>query len=217
MISLALSTSLVISVFPPFEPIDYLFVWLSSTVGLVPEAFILLSDLLMLCAGVLLAYAVHIFLSVTRLSPGLAYYAAKLGEIGSRFKVDGRLSLVAAAMIVVYWHLPLSLNATILSYPLHLLMNEMILFAGVLMFIGGRRLTGRNRHFITILGCKAMGIFGVYLLVTSGYSRFYDVYPLVQQAQLGLLMVVSMFAFEAVFIPWWLYSYFTKPEPNMAG
>jgi len=210
MISLILSACLVISVFAPTEPIDYLFLWLSSTFGLVPEAFILLSDLLMLCAGVLSAYSVHSLLSVAeRLSPGLAY-SSKLGDIGTRFKVDGRLSLVAAAVIVVYWHVPASLDATVLSYPLHLLMNEMMFFAGFLMWVGGSRLSDRTRHFATILGCKAMGIFGIYLLVTSGYSRFYDVYPLVQQTQLGLLMVVLMFSFEAVFIPWWLYAYFTK-------
>jgi cytochrome c oxidase assembly factor CtaG len=207
-IFLALSTGLIVAIFPPFEPVDYLFVWLSAF-GFVPESFIMLADLLMLCAGALLAYSIQSFLRLAARVSTLTHFGSKR-KISAEFKVDARVSLTIAAIIILYWHLPSNLDAAVLSYSLHLLMEAMMLVAGSLALIGGRRLRTRTRHVATIAACKAMGIFGVYLLVTSGYSQFYDVYPLIQQAQLGLIMMVLMFSFEAMLIPRWLYTYFSN-------
>jgi hypothetical protein len=63
----------------------------------------------------------------------------------------------------------------------------------------------------------AMGIFGVYLLVTSGYNHFYVIYPLDEQAQLGLVMVIMMFVFDGLLVPYWLYRYFSEPIPPVSA
>jgi len=122
----------------------------------------------------------------------------------------GMPSLIAAALIIIYWHVPNILDSALLNFPLHVIMHFSLLVAGSLIFFGARLLTDRTRKIMSILGCKAMGIFGVFLLVTSGggYSRFYSVYPLSQQAQLGLSMMIMMFVFEGFLVPYWLYQYF---------
>jgi hypothetical protein len=96
-------------------------------------------------------------------------------------------------------------------------MHLSLLVAGILIFVGTGLLNGRTRKMASVLGCKAMGIFGVFLLVTSsvGYKRFYSVYPINQQAQLGLAMMIMMFIFEGLLIPYWLYRHFTSPAPTL--
>jgi cytochrome c oxidase assembly factor CtaG len=193
-----------LSLFPPFELIDYVYWGFTLYFNVAPEVFIMMSDLLLLLAGFLLAYSVEPFL----------LRRVKQSEVSDTFQAKRwrTLSLVAAALIIVYWHVPTVMDSALLSFPLHVIMHLSLLLTGCLIFVGSKLLTDRSRKIMSILGCKAMGIFGVFLLVKSGtgYSRFYSVYPLSQQAQFGLSMMIMMFVFEGFLVPYWLYQYFNK-------
>jgi cytochrome c oxidase assembly factor CtaG len=212
MVALILSSGLAISIFTPLEPIDYLFFALSANFNIAPAVFIIFSDLLLLLAGFLLAYSMKVFLTAgASISDSVRSLCYRVSSANTRLNKSGFASLLAASLLLAYWHVPLNLDAAVLQFRTHLIMNMSLLLAGFLIFVGAGCLEERIRKMGTIFGCKAMGIFGIYLLVTSGYSRFYSVYPLEQQAQLGLVMVVMMFLFEGILIPIWLYRYFTKP------
>lgn len=217
IIALVLSSVLIISMFPPLEFIDYVFWVLSTYFNVAPEVFIMFSAVLLLLAGFLLAYSLHMFLSVgASLSDFFASLSSSLGSLNSLNK-RGVTALAAASLLIVYWHVPLILDAALLQFRLHVIMNMSLLSAGFLIFIGASRLNGRARMVTATFGHMAMGIFGVYLLVTSGYNQFYSVYPLSQQVQFGLVMVIMMFAFEGVLVPCWLYRYFTRPVESLNG
>jgi len=204
IVALLLSLVLILSLFPPLEFIDYLYWAFSMGFNVAPEVFIMFSDLLLLLAGFLLAYSLR----------GILLTRSWVSDIRSSFRKFNRQgipSLIAASAIIVYWHVPIVLDSALLNFPLHVIMHLSLLVAGGLIFLGAILLTDRTRKIMSILGCKAMGIFGVFLLVTSGggYNRFYSVYPLNQQAQFGLSMMVMMFVFEGFLVPYWLYQYFS--------
>jgi len=202
-VALLLSVVLILSLFPPLELIDYFYWSFTLDFNVAPEVFIMFSDLLLLLAGFLLAYSLREVLSTRPLMSDISYSFYRMNK-------RGMPSLIAAALIIIYWHVPNILDSALLNFPLHVIMHFSLLVAGSLIFFGARLLTDRTRKIMSILGCKAMGIFGVFLLVTSGggYSRFYSVYPLSQQAQFGLSMMIMMFVFEGFLVPYWLYQYF---------
>ena len=201
--ALLFSIVLILSLFPPFELIDFLYWIFSLGFNVAPEVFIMFSDLLLLLAGFLLAYGLEEILLTRSWLPDIRNSLRKMNR-------QGIPSLVAASAIIVYWHVPIVLDSALLNFPLHVIMHFSLLVSGGLIFLGASLLTDRTRKIMSILGCKAMGIFGVFLLVTSGsgYNRFYSVYPLSQQAQFGLSMMVMMFVFEGFLVPYWLYQYF---------
>jgi hypothetical protein len=212
MVALVLSTAIIIAILTPLEPIDYAFSALSASFDVTPETFIIFSGLLLLMAGFLLACATRAFVSVgASRSNFLSPVYSRLRSLNGRLNRRGFLSLGAAAIIIVYWHVPLNLDMALLEFRLHLVMSMSLLLAGFLIFLGASRLGGKTHKAVTILACKAMGIFGIYLLVTSGYSQFYSVYPLAQQAQLGLVMVIMMFLIDGLLVPYWLYRFFSSP------
>jgi len=204
IVALLLSLVLILSLFPPLELIDYLYWVFSMGFNVAPEVFIMFSDLLLLLAGFLLVYSLR----------GILLTRLWVSDIRSSFRKINRQgipSLIAASAIIVYWHVPIVLDSALLNFPLHVIMHLSLFVAGGLIFLGASLLTDRTRKIMSILGCKAMGIFGVFLLVTSGggYNRFYSVYPLNQQAQFGLSMMVMMFVFEGFLVPYWLHQYFS--------
>jgi hypothetical protein len=212
MVALVLSSALIIAILTPLEPIDYAFSALSTNFGVTPETFIIFSDLLLLSAGFLLGYSTEAMVSVgASRSNLLSLLYSHLRSVNGIVNERGLLSLGAAALLIAYWHLPLNLDIALLDFQLHLIMNMSLLLAGFLIFLGANRLDGKTHKAVTILSCKAMGIFGIYLLVTSEYNQFYTVYPLAQQAQLGLVMVIMMFLIDGLLVPYWLYRFFSKP------
>lgn len=212
VVGLVSSFALIVSMFPPFELIDYVYLALSTNLNVAPEVFVIFSALLLLAAGSLLAYAVREFLFLgASASDVLRQFHSWLGLLNRRFNRGGLVSLGAAALLIVYWHLPPIFDASVLRFSLHVLMNASMFLAGCLIYVGASRLSETGRIVAATLGHMAMGIFGVYLLVTSGYNQFYSVYPIAQQVQLGLAMVIMMFIFEGSLVPYWLYRYFSKP------
>lgn len=209
MILLVLSLALIVSLFPPFESMDYVFYVLTSGYNVAPEVFLMVIDLLLLLAGYWLASSLYSFLSIGRtFSESLASIYSRLNSVNKVLNRRGWASLVLAEGIIVFWHLPTILDAALLSYKLHLIMHASMLFAGILIYVGFRMVSPNMRLFTYLLGCKGMGIFGAYLLVSP--IIVYGSYPFYEQAEAGAAMVGMCLASDAMVVPIWLKRCFGK-------
>lgn len=216
MILLVLSSVLIISILSPLEPLDYLFAALSSGLNIAPEVFIMVIDLLLILAGYWLASSLNSFLSVGRfLSGSLEYATSWLSMANRKWNWKGVISLAGALFVIIFWQIPSILDRALLQYELHLTMHVSLLFAGTLIYVGFRQLTPNMRLLSYLLGCKAMAIFGAYLLISP--IVIYGSYPYYEQAETGAAMVTMCVASDVTIIPLWLRRYFSRePETSDA-
>jgi len=209
MLLLILSSVLIIMMLTPLEPIDLVYFALSSGLNVAPEVLLMLSDILLLLAGFLIAASLRIFLVVGRImSDSLMALSSFLASVNRVVNRRGLPSLVAAALVIGFWHVPLILDAALLSYGLHWVMHVSIFFAGVLIYVGFTRLTLGMRLLTYLLGCKAMLILGAYLLVSP--VVVYGSYPYPEQVEAGTAMIAMCLASDATLIPLWVRRYFSK-------
>jgi len=208
MLLLVLSSTLIISMLTPLEPIDYLFAALSTNLNVSPFGLIMVSDILLLIAGYWLASSLNAFLSVGgSLSDFLAHAYSRLSRVNRSLNRKGLVSLSVALLIIALSYVPAILNAVLLQFELHVLMHVSLLFAGSLIYVGFRRLSSNMRLLSYLLGCKAMAVFGAYLLVSP--VVLYSYFPYYEQAQAGVAMVAMCAASDATIIPLWLKRYFS--------
>lgn len=207
IVFLLISSSLIILMLTPLEPIDYLFFELSSTLNVAAEVLLMVSDILLLLAGFLITASFRRFLSVGMLmSARLMQASMSLGFVNLRINRRGIPSLAGAAIILTFWHIPSILDSALLSYELHWAMHVSIFFAGVLIYIGFTRLTLGMRLLTYLVGCKAMLILGAYMLVSP--VVVYGSYPYPEQLEAGAAMVGMCLLSDATLIPWWAKRYF---------
>ena len=131
---------------------------------------------------------------------------ATLLRINATYNKKGLVTFFIAGLLVWYWHLPVNFDAAVLDENIHILMHTTFMVVGSLLFVGSKLFTWRVRTFLLLIPSKAMGIFGAFLMFTSGY--IYSVYPEWQQTQCGLAMVVMMLSMDLTLVPYWLYKYF---------
>ena len=211
LVLLVLSSVLVVFLFPPFELMDYVSYILTLEFNVAPEAILMIIDLLLLLAGYWLANSVYLFLFVGRLLSGfMAEVCSRLSLWNRVFNRRGLVSLVLAGSIIVFWHVPMIMDAALLSYELHLIMHASTLFAGFMIFVGFRMLSPNQRLLTYLLGCKGMAIFGAYLCVAP--IVVYGSYPFYEQAEAGATMIAMCVASDAAIIPFWLRRYFTGKD-----
>ena len=209
MVLLLLSSILILAMLTPLEPIDLLYFGMSSWLGVAPEVLLMVSDLLLLLAGFLIAASLRTFLAAGRLvSNKLMSASSFLGSVNRVVNRRGLPSLIVAALIIGFWHVPSILDAALLQYELHWVMHVSIFFAGVLIYVGFTRLTLGMRLLTYLLGCKAMLIFGAYLLVSP--IAVYGSYPYPEQLEAGAAMVAMCLASDVTIIPLWVKRYFSK-------
>jgi len=209
MFLLVLSSSLIVAMLTPLEPIDLLYYSLSSGLNVAPEVMLVVSDILLLLAGFLIAATLRTLLFVGRqMSNRLMAISSFLGLVNGSVNRRGMPSLAAAALIIVFWHVPSVLDAALLDFGLHWVMHVSIFFAGVLVYIGFTRLTLGFRLLAYLLGCKGMLILGAYLLVSP--VAVYGTYPYPEQLEAGTAMVAMCLASDATLIPLWVRRYFSK-------
>jgi cytochrome c oxidase assembly factor CtaG len=209
MILLLLSSALIIGMLTPLEPIDYVYFELSSSLNVAAEVFVVVADLLLLLAGYWLASSLRTFLSAGKLlSDSMANACSRLSSLNKTLNRKGFASLLAALSIVVFWHLPPVLNVVLLQFWLHWTMHVSLFFAGVLIYVGFTQLTPNMRLLTYLLGCKAMAVFGAYLLVSP--VVIYGLFPYPEQAEAGAAMVAMCVASDATIIPLWLRRYFSR-------
>jgi cytochrome c oxidase assembly factor CtaG len=193
----------------PLEPIDYVYFELSSSLNVAAEVFVVVADLLLLLAGYWLASSLRTFLSAGKLlSDSMANACSRLSSLNKTLNRKGFASLLAALSIVVFWHLPPVLNVVLLQFWLHWTMHVSLFFAGVLIYVGFTQLTPNMRLLTYLLGCKAMAVFGAYLLVSP--AVIYGLFPYPEQAEAGAAMVAMCVASDATIIPLWLRRYFSR-------
>ena len=208
MVLLILSSILIIAMLTPLEPIDYVYFALSSGLNVAAEVFVVIADLLLLLAGYLLASSLRTFLSVGKLFSGrITSASSSLSSLNQKFNRKGFASLLGAVSIVVFWNLPPVLNVVLLQFGLHWIMHVSLFFAGVLIYVGFTQLTPNMRLLSYLLGCKAMAVFGAYLLVSP--VVVYGLFPYPEQAEAGAAMVAMCVASDATIIPLWLRRYFS--------
>ena len=209
MVLLVLSSVLILAMLTPLEPIDFLYYELSAGLNVAPEVLLMVSDMLLLLAGFLIAASLRTFLSAGRLlSERLMNASSFLGWVNRVVNRRGLPSLVVAALIIAFWHVPSVLDAALLQYELHWVMHVTIFFAGVFIYVGFTRLTLGMRLLTYLLGCKAMLIFGAYLLVSP--IAVYGTYPYPEQVEAGAAMVAICLASDATILPLWVKRYFSK-------
>ncbi len=99
MILLVLSSTLIIAMLTPIEPIDYVFFALSSGLNVAPEVLLMVSDVLLLFAGYALAASLRAFLSAGRMmSNNLADASSLLSSVNRTVNWKGLPCLVAAVV-----------------------------------------------------------------------------------------------------------------------
>jgi len=165
----------------------------------------ILQRLLFIMVGVLFAYAAHcIASSGSSVSVSIAYESMlrKLSVMNRR----GIPAFFAAALLTCYWGLPSSFDAASLSNVVHLLMCLTFICVGVLIFTGSMFVSRRVLTIVPIIVGKMLGLFGSFLILSPKY--LYDVYPAVQQAETGVVMIAIMVVIDMTVLPCWLYRYF---------
>ena len=120
----------------------------------------------------------------------------------------GLPSLIGAALMIAFWHVPSVLSAALLDFGLHWVMHVSLFFAGVLVYVGFTRLTLGFRLLAYLLGCKGMLILGAYLLVSP--IAVYGTYPYPEQLEAGTAMIAMCLASDVTIIPLWVRRYFSK-------
>jgi len=209
MVLLLISSVLILAMLTPLEPIDLLYFELSYALNVAPEVLLMVSDILLLLAGFLIAASLRTFLYAgRRLSNKLENASSFLGRVNRVVNRKALPSLIIAGVVIVFWHVPSVLDAALLQYELHWVMHVSIFFAGVLVYVGFTRLTLGMKLLTYLLGCKAMLIFGAYLLVSP--IAIYGTYPYPEQLEAGAAMVVMCLASDAAIIPLWVRRYFSK-------
>jgi cytochrome c oxidase assembly factor CtaG len=211
MVIVLLGSSLVITMLTPIEPVDLLYFILTSQLNVAPEVLVIISDILILLAGFLIAASLRIFLVVgATISDRVGAAFAFFGSVNRGFNWKGVPSLVVAACVIAFWHVPWVLDAALLSYDLHWVMHVSIFFAGAFVYLGFTRLTLGMRLLTYLLGCKAMLILGAYMLVSP--VALYGTYPYPEQLEAGAAMVAMCLASDVTIIPLWARRYFTNTD-----
>jgi cytochrome c oxidase assembly factor CtaG len=206
---LLLSSILILAMLTPLEPIDLLYYELSAALNIAPEVLLMVSDILLLLAGFLIAVSLRVYISAGRLmSNRLMAVSLILGSVNRILNRKGLPSLLVAATIIAFWHVPSILDAALLQYELHWVMHVSIFFAGVLVYVGFTRLTLGMRLLTYLLGCKAMLILGAFMLVSP--IAIYGSYPYPEQLEAGAAMVGMCLVSDATIIPLWVRRYFSS-------
>jgi cytochrome c oxidase assembly factor CtaG len=160
-----------------------------------------------LAGGFLIASGADLLvLGGSKFSKSVTSAYARLMKLNVRVNPRGISTFILAALLTAYWHIPAIFDAAVLNDNIHIIMHFTFTIVGGLLFIGSGLLTGRMRHVLLLVPGKAMGIFGAFLLFTTLYV--YPVYPIPEQAEAGLVMVVMMLVMDLTIVPYWLYRYF---------
>ncbi len=171
------------------------------TLHMIAEHFLLIA------AGFSFGYGLgFLFLAGSLLSPLIQTARAFLLRLNSAFNKQGVVAFVAAAILIGYWQIPRNFDAATLNESTHLGMHFTLVIAGALIYVGSISLARTIRQIVPVIAGKVMGLAGVFLLITQ--SHLYSIYPLSEQSETGLALVVAMLIIDFTIAPYWLYNYF---------
>ena len=163
--------------------------------------------------GILFAYAGHSVVSSGSSVRLFVVYESALrkASLVSRY---GVLPFCAAGLIMCYWALPSSCDAALSSSLIQSMMRLSFGCAGVLVLAGSMCVSSHTLAVLSIAVGKVMGLFGAFLILSP--THLYDVYPVAQQAETGVIMIAIMTFIDMAIIPCWLYKYFTSADHMLA-
>jgi hypothetical protein len=160
--------------------------------------------------GFLFAYAAYPLIEV---APKFSMKASRVRALVTKAKLGVKTVsvsvLAAAASLIAFWYLPAQFDAAALSAKVNIEMQVTFLFAGGLIFVGVHFLSKRLRLIAPLIVGKAMGLYGMFLLVTP--FDVYAGYPGSEQAYTGVVLLVLMLVLDLTILPLWLYRYFSHP------
>lgn len=160
-------------------------------------------------AGFLYAYATALILLVaSRISSRGSRVRGVFQRINSAVNKRGVITFAIAALLIAYWYIPTNFDAAVRAVGVHLEMHLSFVMAGALTFIGSTMLTKSMRRIAPVVVGKAMGLYGMFLLLTQ--LNFYPVYPISQQSDAGVVLLLIMLLIDFTIVPVWLYKYFGK-------
>lgn len=159
--------------------------------------------------GILFAYAAHSVASSGLSVRLLIAYELVLRKV-SLVNRYGALSFSAAGLMICYWALPSSFDAALSSSLTQLMMCLSFSCVGALVLAGSMCVSSHAVAMLSIAVGKVMGLFGAFLILSP--THLYDVYPAVQQAETGVIMIGIMTVIDMTVLPCWLYKYFRSAD-----
>jgi len=168
-------------------------------------------DVLLLVSGFLLSYGTIFLMQVTsHLSDRLWRIRNYLHAVTLSAQALSISAFASAAVLIGYWYLPTEFNATVTDFISNSEMHISFLFAGVLIFIGASFLSRRFKLIALVVVGKALGLYGMFLLLTPWIV--YSIYPAYEQVYAGSALLFIMLILDFTIMPLWLYNYFGNPS-----
>jgi cytochrome c oxidase assembly factor CtaG len=172
-------------------------------------AHMVVQHFVFILAGFIYAYGIGLTLLVaSRLSRRVSLTRHLFQRINSVTNRRGILTFAFAALLTAYWYIPKNFNAAVLAEGIHLEMHLTFLIAGMLIYVGSTMLTKRMCQIVPVVAGKAMGLYGMFLLLTP--LNIYSAYPIGQQSDAGVLLLLIMVIIDFTVVPVWLYNYFGR-------
>jgi cytochrome c oxidase assembly factor CtaG len=160
-------------------------------------------------AGYLLACGIDsLILVVSQFSNKASRAYALMRRANSAVNKYGLLTLASAVSLVGFWYTPARFDAAVMSVNLLHQMQTTLLVAGGLIFVGSQLLNKKLKLFAPVIVGKAMGLYGTFLLLTP--FTVYAAYPVHEQADAGVALLIIMMGLDFTILPIWLYNYFTR-------
>jgi cytochrome c oxidase assembly factor CtaG len=197
--AIAIGSLLVVATYTPVEGL------LEATL----VAHMIVQHFIFILAGFLCGYGTTIMLLVaSRLSRGVLRMVVIVQRANSIYNKRGIAAFAISPLLIAYWYIPTNFDAAVLTASVRSEMHLTFLLVGALLFIGSTSLTKRIRQIAPIVAGKAMGLYGMFLILTP--FNFYPVYPIAQQSDAGVVFLTIMLVMDFTIVPVWLYNYFGK-------
>ncbi len=173
------------------------------------ETSMILQHFVFIMVGLLLAYAAH---SAASSGISVRLFIAYESLLRKVFLMNryGTLSFSTAGLLTCYWALPSSFDAAPSNSLTQLMMCLSFTCVGALVLVGAMCVNSHVLPVLSIVLGKIMGLFGAFLIITP--TDLYNSYPVVQQAETGVIMIGIMTIIDMAVIPCWLYKYFKGPD-----
>jgi hypothetical protein len=160
-------------------------------------------------AGYLFAYGIDsLILIVSQFSNKASRAYALMRVVNSAANKYGLLTFASAASLMAFWYTPARFDAAVMSLNVLHQMQTTLLAAGGLIFVGSQLLNKRLKLIAPIIVGKAMGLYGTFLLLTP--FNVYAAYPVHEQADAGVALLIIMLGLDFTILPIWLYNYFRR-------
>lgn len=170
---------------------------------------IIFQDSSFLAAGFLLTFGGRYVLAVTsHLSDSLYRTRNFLKRTCLGSSALSVLTFSSAALLIAYWYLPAHFIAAASNANAGMEMEAAFVCAGVLISLGATSLTRRVKLIALVVVGKALGLYGMFLIVTP--NPVYQIYPIYEQYYAGAALLFLMLILDFTIMPLWLYNYFGK-------